>query len=119
MGTFKARIGVSDGNGGTTHWVTAAVDTGATFTVLPDSLLRDVIGVQPDSHLTFTFADGRQALLPVGQACLSTGDNRQRFCTVVFGEEGRYLLGTTSLQDFALIADTTNHRLVPAPELTI
>ena len=118
MGTFNARIGVSDGNGGPTEWVEAAVDTGATWTMLPDSVLRDVVGVEPTAYRIFTFADGRESELPVGQACVSVGDE-QRFCTVVFGEEGQYLLGATSLQTFGLIADTTNHRLIPAPKLTL
>ena len=118
MGTFVARIGVSDGNGGRPHWVAATVDTGATFTVLPDSLLRDVVGVEPDGHSLFTFGDGREALLPVGEAYLHV-DGKQRHSTVVFGEENQYLLGATSLQGLGLITDTTNHRLIPAPKLTI
>ena len=118
MGTFDADIGVSDGNGGTTHWITATVDTGATFTVLPNSLLRDLVGIDPDGHSLFTFADGREALLPVGEALLSV-DGQKRHSTVVFGEENQYLLGATSLQGLGLIADTTNHRLIPAPKLTI
>ena len=118
MGTFNARVGVSDGNGGATHWVTAAVDTGATFTVLPETVLRDVVGIEPDDHSTFTYADGREALLPVGVANLCI-DGKVLPNRVVFGDEGLYLLGATSLQVFGLIADTTHHRLIPAPKLTI
>ncbi len=117
MGTFTARLGVSDGNGGPTEWVDAVVDTGATFTVLPESLcLR--LGLQPKTHLEFTFADGRRKTLPVGSAYLYT-KGRENYSSVVFGEEGQYLLGATALQELVLIADTTNHKLIPSPKLLI
>ena len=116
MGVFETRVGVSNGNGGPTEWVDALVETGATWTVLPDAVLRDRVGVRPQGHREFTLADGRQVSLPVGQASLLI-DGEANFCRVVFGEEGRYLLGATTLQDFGLIPDTANHRLVPAPKL--
>ena len=118
MGTFSAHIGVSNGNGGAVRWVDVLVDSGATYTVLPDSLLREQIGVQPQEHMNFTFADGREGLLPVGEARLSVL-NREATNRVVFGEEDQYLLGATTLQVFGLIPDTTNHELIPAPKLLI
>ena len=118
MGTFEARIGVSDGNGGPTRWVDALVDTGATYAVLPDSLLREHVGVQPKEHLEFTLADGRLVLLPVGEARL-TIEGREATNRVVFGEAGQYLVGATTLQVLGLIPDTTNHTLIPAPKLLI
>ncbi len=118
MGAFTVRIGVSNGNGGATQWVEALVDTGATFTVLPASVLRERVGVQPAGQMRFTFADGREALLPVGEAVLRI-DGQQATNRVVFGEEGQYLLGATTLQVLGLIPDTSSHRLVPAPKLLI
>ena len=118
MGTFEARIGVSDGNGGRTEWVDALVDTGATYTVLPESVLRDRVGVLPKERMQFTFADGREASLPVGDALLHI-DGREIPNRVVFGEEGQCLLGATTLQVFGLIADTTYHTLAPAPKLPL
>ena len=118
MGTFNARVGVSDGNGGTTEWVDALVDTGATYSVLPASMLRERIGVQPKESLEFTFATGEQRLLPVGSAHFCVGD-REGTSKVVFGEEGQFLLGATTLQELAMIADTSRHRLVRAPKLLI
>ena len=38
---------------------------------------------------------------------------------MVFGEEGQYLAGATTLQVLGLIPDTTNHKLGPAPKLPI
>ncbi len=118
MGTFKAQIGVSDGNGGPYHTVEALVDTGATWTVLPDSLLRELRILPEAEPKTFTYADGRRVVLPVGQACLSI-EGKDTFNCVVFGADGQYLLGATTLQNFGLVADTTKHRLVPAGELLL
>ena len=118
MGTFKAHVGVDDGNGGKTQWVDALVDTGATYTVLPASMLLERVGVQPRETLEFTFATGEQRSLPVGNAYFRVGD-REGPSKVVFGEEGQYLLGATTLQELALIADTSRHRLVHAPTLLI
>ncbi len=118
MGVFTARMGVSDGNGGEPLWVEADVDTGATYTVLPDRMLREQVGVRPTERLTFTLADGSRVLLPVGEARLHV-EGRERTSTVVFGSDSQFLLGATTLQVFGLIADTTDHRLIPAPRLTI
>lgn len=118
MGTFRAKVGVSDGNGGATQWVDALVDTGATYSVLPDSMLRDRVGVRPEMQLEFTLATGERRPLPVGEARFCVGD-REGTSKVVFGAEGQFLLGATTLQELALIADTSGHRLIPAPALPI
>ena len=54
----------------------------------------------------------------MGEARFYVGD-REGTSPVVFGAEDTYLLGATTLQVLGLIADTTNHRLIPAPELTL
>ena len=118
MGTFRTRVGVSNGNGGEPEWVNALVDTGATYTVLPDSMLRERVGVSPTRQRVFTFGDGRQTAFPVGEARLHV-DGLEATSSVVFGEEDQYLLGATTLQELGLIADTTNHELIPAPKLPI
>ena len=118
MGTFAARTGVSSGGGGEAVWVEAMVDTGATYTVLPAALLRGRVGARPTREMTFTFADGREATLPVGEARIQV-NGVEAPSPVVFGEEEQYLLGATTLQSLGLIADTTNHVLIPAPRLYI
>ena len=118
MGVFTARMGVSDGNGGEPLWVEADVDTGATYTVLPDRVLREQVGVRPSGYRTFTLADGSRVRLPVGVAQLHL-EGEALPNRVVFGSDNQFLLGATTLQVFGLIADTTDHRLIPAPRLTI
>ncbi len=118
MGTFKCRLGVSNGSGGRVEWVEALVDTGATFTMLPASILRKVGVPQRDMRRRFNLADGGVMEMPITEARLHIGQDD--FAVVVAeGPENKYLLGATSLQMFGLIADTTNHRLVPDTELTI
>lgn len=114
MGTFKKDVYISDGNGGPEILVNVLVDTGASYTILPDSLVRDQVGVEPSRKAEFTFADGSKKMLPVGEARFAVGGERA-FSPVVFGADSRYLLGATTLQALGLIADTTNHRLIPAP----
>ena len=118
MGTFRQHVGVRNGVDGETRTVLALVDTGAAYTVLPSSLLEAVLGGIPARIETFTLADGRTVSLPVGEARLQV-EGREATSPVVFGPEGKYLLGATTLQTLGLIADTTNHRLISAPELTI
>ena len=96
----------------------ALVDTGATYTVLPETLLRERVGVSPTRQMTFTFADGREVSMPVGDARVQV-NRLEAACPLVFGEEGQYLLGATTLQSLGLIADTTNRELIPAPKLYI
>ena len=117
MGTFKVEIGVSDGNGGRTERIEALVDTGAAFSVLPGTVLQR-LGIHPDDEEVFTYGDGRTEKLSIGQACITVGGKRS-VSPVVFGKENRYLLGATTLQTLRLVADTSSHRLIPTPELTI
>ena len=91
MGMFKARIGVSNGNGGAPHWVEADVDTGSTYTVLPERLLREQVGVLPTESAVFTLADGSRTRLPTGEARLHI-EGRELTNRVVFGGGNQYLL---------------------------
>ena len=113
VGMFAARIGVSNGNGGTPTYVDATVDTGAVYTVLPANMLRQA-GIEPYGNETFEIADGTRVELPVGEARITIGE-KGRTSPVVFGDSGRYLLGAITLQTLGLIPDTTNHRLIPDP----
>ena len=119
MGEFSVSVGVSDGNGGPVQYVSAKVDTGATWAVLPDSLLRERLRIKPrGSPVTFTLADNSKVTLPVGDARFYVEDF-ESYSPVVFGPEGKYLLGATTLQTLGLIPDTTNERLIPAPEFSL
>ena len=117
MGTFRMDIGVAGLDGGNPAAVSALVDTGATHSMMPASLLRR-LGVTPTRQRTFTMADGRQETYDIGAAMISIGEEVMP-CPVIFGREGRYLLGATTLENFDLAVDPVNQRLTPVAELTL
>ena len=117
MGTFRNEIGVAGLDGDNPVTVTALVDTGATHSMMPASLL-DRLGITPTRQRTFTMADGRTETYDIGAAMFSVGEEVMP-CPVIFGREGRYLLGATTLENFDLAVDPVNQKLTPVAELTI
>ena len=117
MGTFRIEIGVAGLGGDSQVTVTALVDTGATHSMMPASLLAR-LGITPTRQRTFTMADGRTETYDIGAAMFSVGEEVMP-CPVIFGREGRYLLGATTLENFDLAVDPVNQKLTPMAELTI
>ena len=93
------------------------VDTGAVYSMLPSNMLHE-LGVAPTKDGEFTLADGRKQRFPIGDVRFRIGVEEHE-SPVIFGPEERFLLGAVTLQIFGLIADTTHHKLIPAPELTL
>ena len=119
MGTFEVQIGVGHPRGGDLHPVSALVDTGATYSMMPESLLT-TLRLTPSERDGFRMVNGSRVEYGIGEARFNI-DGRERTCTVIFGAEGRYLLGATTLEDFGLMVDPTqpNPRLVPTAELLL
>ena len=117
VGTFQTSIVVGRDRGGPFETVTALVDTGATYSLLPESLLAR-LDVLPIDRQAFTMADGRRQEYDLGEVVVRIG-GAERTCLVIFGPTGRSLLGAMTLQEFGLIADTSHHKLIPVPELTL
>ena len=117
MGTFSADIAVGRDRGGPFETVTALVDTGASYSMLPAKLLRK-LEVVPTKEGEFTLADGRRQKLPIGAVRVRIGSDEFE-SPVIFGPDERFLLGAITIQIFGLIADTTHHKLIPTPELTL
>lgn len=119
MGTFYVDIGVGHPLGGDFLPVSALVDTGSTHSVIPESLLAS-LSLAPLERRTYRIADGNIAVCAVGEArfCI---DSQERTCPVIFGPEGRYLLGATTLGSFDLTVDPTppNPSLVSIDELLL
>ena len=114
MGIFSVPIGIGNPEGGNLHWVDALVDTGATHSMAPASLLEQLLNLRPLRGLEFELGDGTIATCGFGQARLRIGQEAMT-CPFVFGPEDEYLLGATTLESFNLIPDTTDLRLIPAP----
>ena len=73
MGTFRIEIGVAGLDGDDPVTVTALVDTGATHSMMPASLL-DRLGITPTWQRTFTMADGRTETYDIGAAMFSVSE---------------------------------------------
>ena len=111
MGTLSKEIEVGTPDGSRYEAVSALVDTGASITALPSSMLGQ-LGVTVHDQLTFALADGRRIQRDIGQTWIRI-DGRSVITLVVFGDEDiRPLLGAYSLQGLMLDVDTPNERLV-------
>ena len=96
------------------HEVEAVVDSGAAHAFLPASFL-EALGVALTRTRAFKLADGTRKNYDLGEARFRI-EGREMNSPVVFGDEDTALLGATTLEVFDLIADTTNLRLIDAPE---
>ena len=112
MGTFNWPMRISSMDGEQVRDIDATVDTGAAYTTLPTSLLRE-LGVEPMGKRRFLLADGRRIEMDYGQAWASI--NGESVTTlVVFGEDNAPpLLGAYTLEGLALAVDPVEQRLVP------
>ena len=116
MGLFRTTIEVGNPADGTFVEITPIVDTGATYSMLPASLLNERLGLAASEQMTFTLADGSRQTYDLGEARFRF-EGRERTSPVIFGPDDVFLLGAVSLQSFGLIVDTTHHRLIPSPEM--
>ena len=116
MGTFTTSIEIGDPNAQRWETVYVLVDSGATFTMLPRSLLEH-LSVRPQDKVPFEFADGRSVEYDVGEAAVRIGDH-VRTALVIFADNGvQPLLGAYTLEAFLLAVDPVNRRLVPVSGL--
>ena len=93
------------------------VDTGASYTQAPASLLEE-LGVEREETELFSLADGSKREFSIGRVDLEL-EGRIRTVYVIFGAEtGKILLGAMALEAFGLAADARTRRLIPG-ELTL
>ena len=93
--------------------VTALVDTGTAHSIMPE-LLLEKHGIAPLEYGIFTIVGGSEVEYGYGMA-LSDIDGREFPCPVIFGADGQFLLGATTLQIFNLMVDPAEERLVTKP----
>ena len=116
MGTFRVTVEIGDPSGADYREVSALVDTGASHTAMPASLLRE-LGVPILERWPFRLADGREVEMDVGETRIRV-DGRERTTVVVFAEEGTGpILGAVTLEEFRLGVDPIAQRLIPVPGL--
>src|SRR5207302_4681120 len=92
----------------------ALVDTGATDTFLPASVLRK-LGIEPSARRVYELADGTEQELPIGFGVIEV-DGLAAGATLVFaGEKEEPLLGVTVLESTGLWIDPQRERLIRRP----
>src|SRR2546425_2918601 len=112
MSTFSYPVEIGDPTGERFERLDALVDTGASFTVVPASLLAR-LSVVPSRRLPFELADGGVAEMDVGQTWIRV-DGQSVIRMVIFGSDtSRALLGADVLQGLLLAVDPAAERLVP------
>ena len=113
MGRFHQTFSVGPRGGSRLEEVTALVDTGSIYTMLPSSTLIGM-GVVPEWDSDFELADGSEVRYGLAEfRCVLDGKERTNIC--IFGPSScEPLLGVYTLEGFGLMADPVNQRLVPA-----
>ena len=116
MGTFSVDVEVGDPAGREFVVVNALVDTGATYSTVPGSLLRR-LGVESRDDRRFNLADGRFTWLPVGETTMRLVGKEWTVPVIFAPEDTRPLLGATALEIFSLVVDPNERRLVSSNAL--
>ena len=111
---FTVTVGAASAGDSDFQDIDAVVNTGAAHSFLPASFLEG-LGVPRMRTRGFKLADGRRKTYDLGEARFRI-EGREMNSAVVFGGDDVCLLGATTLGIFDLIADTTNLRLIDAPE---
>ena len=118
MGPFQIELEIGDLQGQHFETVSSLVDSGATYTTLPEPLLRK-LGVVPLSSANFTLADGSRMEREIGQTWMRLA-GEEFIVPVVFGPEAAQpLLGAVALEVFRLGIDPVRQRLIPVEGLLL
>ena len=116
MGTFEVTLEIGDPEGSRFEAIEALVDTAASYTWLPASILQG-LGVAPSFPFSFLLADGRSIQRQMAETRVRL-NGQVRTTIVVFGHEGtRPLLGAYTLEGFGVAEAPVNRRLIPTPGL--
>ena len=115
MGTFRVNLRVGNLFTDARAYVEALVDTGATHSMIPSSLLQE-LGIDPVETRMSRIADGSRIELETAWARFHA-EGRNAVARVSFGPEGTYLMGATTLEDMGLAVDPVDQRLVVHEDL--
>ena len=115
MGTFSVDLWVGNLFTDAGSTVPALVDTGATNSMIPSSVLNE-LGIEPVEARFARVADGRRSELQTAWARFSA-QGRNAVARVAFGPEGQYLIGATTLEDLGLVVDPVDQRLIIQDDL--
>ena len=99
MGIFQVELEIGDPQGQHFETVDALVDSGATYTTLPESLLRR-LGVVPLSRANFILADGSRMERGIGQTLDAAKGRRVHSTRRLWHGSHSTPVGSSNLRDF-------------------
>lgn len=109
---FTRPMTISTLDGEATREIDGLVDTGASYSLLPASILGEM-GVAPVTEAHFRLATGERVSYPMG-GVLATIDGATGIVPVVFGPESASpLIGMVTLEILRLAVDPVNQSLFP------
>ena len=117
MGTFSVDFVIWNRDRSESRTLNGLVDTGASYSLVPESIL-DELGVEREEALNFRLADGSRRELFIGRTDMELQGHIRNVYVVFGADDNNVLLGAMALEAFALAADATHRRLIPA-ELTL
>lgn len=110
MGLTYVRIHVSKEKGGPTRSFRVLVDTGATYSMLPRTVL-EALDVPPEDRVLIRLGDGRRMERPLCAVYVRYG-TRAAWTQVLMGERGdASVLGALTLEELRLQIDPRSRRL--------
>ena len=116
MGTFHWPLTVLSADGDREETVEALVDTGATYTSLPASLLAR-LGVVPQRHLEFELANGEVIEQAIGFATVRIEGVTAPTIVVFADDNALPLMGAHALEGVTMAVDQVGKRLAPTRAL--
>ena len=118
MGLFRVKIEIGHPVDRRFEEIEAVVDTGAFCSMFPASA-SGRMGVAPDIEREFTLADGRKQTYPMGEGNVPLGRAGSAPAPSYSGRRACAFWARSPCRALGLFADTTHHRLIPAPELLL
>ena len=113
MSTFNVDIAVANLSSPERHRrVSATVDTGATYTVLPREIVED-LGCRTLGSRRVVLADGHEEEWPMTYVWVTVDGGEGPTLALIGPREGPALLGAVTLEEFALGVDPVAQRLIP------
>lgn len=91
------------------------VDSGATYSVLPEKELKR-LRIKPIDLQKFMLANGEEIEKKIGEARFIWRE-KARTAPVIFGDKGVFLLGATTLENLGVILDPLSREIKPLPML--
>lgn len=90
------------------------VDTGATYSVIPSSVLKK-LAIKPDEKREFTLANGQKISRKLGGARFEYNGHKGH-APVIFGQKSdSTIIGVTALEAMGFAIDPLKRELIPLP----